>query len=217
MRGRPSAVQDADAASGNGANGSSANGRSANGAVLAGRLRSSVADVLLAGAPSKRDRQRAIREIVATEPIGSQLELVERLTARGFVVTQATVSRDIGELGLLKAPRFGGHSYVVPEFLAGAAGPGGSATPASDERLRRILADVPVTIGRSGLILLVTGSPGTASIIAQAIDESSLTEQEGTLAGDNTLLVLFADEGRLVTWRDRFDAIRSTALEASVR
>ncbi|MEO5941034.1 MAG: hypothetical protein ABIZ72_08590, partial [Candidatus Limnocylindrales bacterium] len=72
-------------------------------------------------------------------------------------------------------------------------------------------ADVPVTIGRSGLTLLVTGSPGTASIIAQAIDESSLTEQEGTLAGDNTLLVLFADEDRLAAWRDRFDAIRSSA------
>jgi arginine repressor len=84
----------------------------------------------------------------------------------------------------------------------------------TDERLRRILADIPVTIGRSGLILLVTGSPGTASVIAQAIDESSLTEQEGTLAGDNTLLVLFTDEARLLRWRERFDQIRFSALEA---
>jgi hypothetical protein len=90
------------------------------------------------------------------------------------------------------------------------------AAPRSDERLRRILADIPVTIGRSGLILLVTGSPGTASVIAQAIDESSLTEQEGTLAGDNTLLVLFADEPRLLAWRDRFDVISSSAREARV-
>ena len=58
----------------------------------------------------------------------------------------------------------------------------------------RILGDIPVTIGRSGLILVLTGTPGTASAIAQAIDESSLREQEGTLAGDNTLLVLFADD-----------------------
>ncbi|MBA2718072.1 MAG: arginine repressor [Chloroflexi bacterium] len=215
MRGRPNAVQHAGGGAENGANGGFANGSFANGTVLAGHRGSSVADVLLAGAPSKRDRQRAIREIVATGPIGSQLELVERLTECGFAVTQATVSRDIAELGLLKAPRFGGHSYVVPEFLAGAAGPGGSATPASDERLRRILADVPVTIGRSGLILLVTGSPGTASIIAQAIDESSLTEQEGTLAGDNTLLVLFADEARLGSWRERFDVIRTSAVTGS--
>ncbi|HUQ79349.1 MAG TPA: hypothetical protein VM427_10835, partial [Patescibacteria group bacterium] len=136
-----------------------------------------------------------------------------------FAVTQATVSRDIAELGLVKAPRDGRHEYVLPESLGGTAagsaanGTGGNgATMRTDERLRRILADVPVTIGRSGLILLVTGSPGTASIIAQAIDESSLTEQEGTLAGDNTLLVLFADETRLAAWRDRFDDIRSSAL-----
>ena len=73
----------------------------------------------------------------------------------------------------------------------------------------RILADIPVTIGRSGLILVLTGTPGTASVIAQAIDESSLQEQEGTLAGDNTLLVLFADESRLGRWLDRFSAIQA--------
>jgi transcriptional regulator of arginine metabolism len=166
-------------------------------------------------AGSKRDRQQAIRDLVRAEPVGSQQELADRLLARGFVVTQATVSRDIAELGLVKVPRSGGPSYIAPEDLGGER-PGPSATgspaPGRDDRLRRILADIPVTIGRSGLILLVTGTPGTASVIAQAIDESSLTEQEGTLAGDNTLLVLFADEGRLLAWRERFDAIRSTAV-----
>ena len=168
------------------------------------------------GGRSKRDRQRAIRELVSAEGIGSQQELADRLIARGFAVTQATVSRDIGELGLVKMPRADGHVYVVPESLApsaaaNGAGSAGRVAPApTDERLRRILADIPVTVGRSGLILLVTGSPGTASVIAQAIDESSLTEQEGTLAGDNTLLVLFADEARLLRWQERFDSIRST-------
>jgi transcriptional regulator of arginine metabolism len=170
------------------------------------------------GGRSKHDRQRAIRELVTTEAIGSQQELADRLIARGFAVTQATVSRDIGELGLVKMPRADGHVYVVPESLARASANGAGsarrvAQAPTDERLRRILADIPVTVGRSGLILLVTGSPGTASVIAQAIDESSLTEQEGTLAGDNTLLVLFADERRLESWRIRFDHIRSTALE----
>ncbi len=168
---------------------------------------------------SKRDRQRLIRDLVADGSIGSQGELVDRLNARGFAVTQATVSRDIAELGLVKVPSAAGHVYVAPESLAGAGASGsssGAAARPTDERLRRILADIPVTIGRSGLILLVTGSPGTASVIAQAIDESSLTEQEGTLAGDNTLLVLFADEPRLLAWRDRFDAIRSAAVEARI-
>ena len=123
-------------------------------------------------------------------------------------------------VGLVKVSRANGHVYVVPESLgrgssAGAGSTAGDQTPApTDERLRRILADIPVTMGRSGLTLLVTGSPGTASVIAQAIDESSLTDQEGTLAGDNTLLVLFADEARLVRWRERFDQIRFSALEA---
>ena len=65
---------------------------------------------------------------------------------------------------------------------------------------KMILADIPVTIGRSGLILVLTGQPGTASVIAQAIDDSTLQEQEGTLAVDNTLIVLFADESRLERW-----------------
>ena len=167
------------------------------------------------GQELKRLRQRAIRQLIAARPIGSQRELVDALTAQGFDVTQATVSRDITELGLLKAPRTDGHVYISPEDVASRApsplpAPGPSA---SDERLGRILSDVPVTIGRSGLILVLTGTPGTASVVAQAIDESSLQEQEGTLAGDNTLLVLFADEVRLERWRSRFEAIQRSIAE----
>lgn len=134
--------------------------------------------------------------------MGSQREVVDALTEQGFEITQATVSRDITELGLHKAAGLNGHVYIVPDDPTGA-----QPTPASDERLRRILADIPVRIGRSGLTLVLTGTPGTASVIAQAIDESTLREQEGTLAGDNTLLVLFADEPRLARWLERFDAL----------
>lgn len=160
---------------------------------------------------SKRERQRAIRELVLSEAIASQQDLADRLEALGFAVTQATVSRDIAELGLLKAPRADGHVYVAPEDVVTAV-----AAPRpgpSDERLRRILYDVPVTVGRSGLILVLTGTPGTASVVAQAIDESSLHEQEGTLAGDNTLLVLFADESRLERWLQRFLTLQQSAPE----
>jgi transcriptional regulator of arginine metabolism len=160
----------------------------------------------------KRLRQRAIRQLVVTRPVGSQRELVDALTQQGFDVTQATVSRDITELGLLKAPRADGHIYVAPEDVAVPPPP----RPVSDERLRRILADVPIRVGRSGLILVLTGTPGTASVVAQAIDESTLTEQEGTLAGDNTLLVLFADAARLEHWLERFEAIVRTIPEVSV-
>lgn len=152
----------------------------------------------------KRLRQRAIRELILERPVSSQREVVDALNAQGFEVTQATVSRDITELGLHKAASADGHIYVVPDD---------HPAPTSDDRLRRILGDIPVRIGRSGLTLVLTGTPGTASVIAQAIDESTLREQEGTLAGDNTLLVLFANESRLERWLERFEAL-SEALTA---
>jgi transcriptional regulator of arginine metabolism len=150
----------------------------------------------------KTARQRAIRELVARSAIGSQQDLVEALRARGMDVTQATVSRDVAELGLVKIARDDRHVYVAAADLA-------SGMPAtSDALLQRLLADIPVRVGRSGLILVLTSPPGTASSIAQAIDQSTLTDQEGTLAGDNTLLVLFADEARLERWQARFGALR---------
>ena len=168
------------------------------------------------GQASKRQRQRAIRQVIASRPVGSQRELVDALIEQGFDVTQATVSRDITELGLLKAPRADGHVYVSPEDVASrtpATLPNPAPAPAPDERLRRILSDVPVTVGRSGLILVLTGTPGTASVVAQAIDESTLHEQEGTLAGDNTVLALFADEDRLERWLERFLEIQRSVPE----
>lgn len=155
-------------------------------------------------AAGKRERQRAVREIVARESVASQHDLADRLAARGFAVTQATVSRDIAELGLAKAWRGDEHVYVLGQVVDLGRSPADA-----DERLRRILADIPVTVGRSGLILVLTGSAGTANVIAQAIDDSSLSEQVGTVAGDNTLLVLFADEAALDRWLARFTQLQS--------
>jgi transcriptional regulator of arginine metabolism len=155
------------------------------------------------GLPGKRQRQQAIRELVARQPVTSQSELATQLRGRGFAVTQATVSRDIAELGLVKVARGNRHVYVSPADLA-------APPPPSDEHLRRIIRDIPVTVGRSGLILLLVGSPGTAGTLGQAIDQSTMDEQEGTLAGDNTLLVLFRDEARLERWLTRFRAIQES-------
>jgi transcriptional regulator of arginine metabolism len=153
----------------------------------------------------REERQRAIRELIARQPVSSQAQLVRELAGRGIAATQATVSRDIAELGLVKVARAGRHVYLAPEDLA-------PIRPDNDARLRRILADIPVTVGRSGLILVLTGSAGTANAIAQAIDESSLHEQEGTVAGDNTLIVLFADAERLERWLARFRALQGLPL-----
>jgi transcriptional regulator of arginine metabolism len=158
---------------------------------------------------------------VAGRAIGSQEELAALLRERGFAVTQATVSRDIADLGLVKAPRGDHHAYVSPRELAAVPGQptaGGRATEtrsragsAGEARLRRILVDYPVRVGRSGLILVLVSQPGAASVIAQALDEAPLDDEVGTLAGDNTLLVLFADEPALERWRARFDAIAAQA------
>jgi transcriptional regulator of arginine metabolism len=150
---------------------------------------------------AKRARQRAMRELVARYPVTSQHEFADLLAERGYEVTQATVSRDIAELGLVKVVRGDRHVYASPEDVA-------PPPQTSDAALRRLLDDHPVSIRRSGLTLLLISTPGMASAFAQAIDDSSLQEQEGTLAGDNTVLVLFADEERLVRWRERIDKIR---------
>jgi transcriptional regulator of arginine metabolism len=154
----------------------------------------------------KRARHRLIRQIVDREAITSQHELVSRLAARGIQVTQATVSRDITELGVVKVSSGGRHVYAASHGRE-------PSTPRDDDgRLRRILADYPVRIGRSGLTLLLLSEAGTAGAIAQAIDASTLDEQEGTLAGDDTILVLFADEARLRAWLTRFEALRPAAI-----
>ena len=150
----------------------------------------------------KQARQQLVTRIIEEEAVTSQQDLVARLAERGVHVTQATVSRDIAELGLVKVGAEGRHRYA---FASGLTRP---ARVGDDGRLRRILADYPVRVGRSGLTLLLLSEAGTAGAIAQAIDGSTLDEQEGTLAGDDTILVLFADEARLRAWLTRFEAMR---------
>jgi transcriptional regulator of arginine metabolism len=149
---------------------------------------------------AKQRRQRILLDLVSRSAIGSQEELVELLHQAGFEVTQATVSRDIAELGLVKVPREDRHIYATAENAA--------SGNAYDARLRRLLEDIPVRVGRSGLSLVLLATPGSAGAIAQAIDQSSLTDQIGTLAGDNTLLVLFDAEAALERWLVRFQTFQ---------
>ncbi len=154
----------------------------------------------------KQRRQRALLDLISHSPIGSQEELVELLRARGFEVTQATVSRDAAEMGLVKVPRDDRHVYATPETAA--------TGNAYDARLARLLEDIPVRIGRSGLSLVLVATPGSAGAIAQAIDQSSLTDQVGTLAGDNTALVLFETEAALERWLARFQTFQPSDASA---
>lgn len=148
-------------------------------------------------------RLQQILEIVAAGDVENQQQLADLLTARGHRATQTTISRDIAALGLAKVFRDGRHLYAAPPDLG---------RPASDDTmLLRVLRDVPIEVRRSGLILLLVSTPGSASIIAEAIDRSALVGPEGTIAGDNTVLVLFADERTLERWRGQLDGLRELA------
>ncbi len=125
----------------------------------------------------KRLRQRAIRQLVLERPLSSQREVVDALIEQGFAVTQATVSRDIAELGLHKAARDRRSRLRRPRRTCAVDAPHRTSVCAASS------ADIPVRIGRSGLTLVLTGSPGTASVIAQAIDESTLARAGGHARG----------------------------------
>ena len=99
-------------------------------------------------------RQRAIRDLVEQRPIRTQQELAAALRERGFRATQATISRDVAELGLVKVTREGVSVYALPARLRGAGASG-------EERLRRLLHDLPVEIRESGLLLVIKTLPGS--------------------------------------------------------
>jgi transcriptional regulator of arginine metabolism len=139
---------------------------------------------------SKRKRQEAILSLIAKHQIATQEELVERLARVGINTTQATVSRDIAELGLV---RIGGPEshYIKPEEGLGAASPAGR-----EDRLRRLLRDLPLTVRRGQGIAILTTTPGSANSLAAAIDAAAWPEVIGTIAGDDTIFAALALQPR---------------------
>jgi transcriptional regulator of arginine metabolism len=129
----------------------------------------------------KQKRQEAILALIGKHQIATQGELVRQLRRAGLEATQATVSRDIAELGLVRVAGPDSH-YVQPENGFGAA-----SAASREERLRRLLRDLPLTVKRGqGLAVLVT-LPGSAHTIASALDATTWPEIVGTVAGDDTI------------------------------
>ena len=126
----------------------------------------------------RQSRQSKILELIRTQNIDTQDRLAAKLNAAGFKVTQATVSRDIKELGLIKVPGQGGRSVY-------ALAPKGS--PADEERFRKILRDTVTEIKAAENILVIKTLSGCANAAAEAIDNLSPDSVVGTLAGDNTI------------------------------
>lgn len=138
----------------------------------------------------KQLRQRAIRDLVDQRPIRTQQELAAALRERGFRTTQATISRDVAELGLVKAARDGAQVYALPPRLI-------EAEVSGEDRLRRLLRDLPVEVREAGLLLVVKTLPGSAHPIAAALDRARWPEVAGSIAGDDTVFVAAPDRASL--------------------
>ncbi len=122
-------------------------------------------------AKKRNGRQDAIRDIVRNKNVRTQRMLVEELKALGYDCTQATVSRDIADMGLRKLPE---GVYVLAEDL----------------HLQRMVSELVVDVQRADNLVLIKAQPGTASGIAAAVDAAELPDVLGSLAGNDTILVI---------------------------
>ena len=138
-----------------------------------------------APAPSRAQRRKLLAELIRGGAVASQEELVERLGAAGFAVTQATVSRDLDDLGAVKLRRGGGMVYALPDQLGG--------RDWSASRLQRVLSEWVENAEGAGPLLVLRTPPASAHIVALALDQAALPEVAGTIAGDDTLFVAVRD------------------------
>jgi transcriptional regulator of arginine metabolism len=136
---------------------------------------------------AKPQRQHRIARLLEHHAVTSQAQVVDLLAADGVVATQATVSRDLEELGAVKVrmPR-GETVYAVPQF---------EERPAPEEQLKRVFGEWVVEVAYSGNLVVLRTPPGSAHVVGSAIDRAGLPDVLGTVAGDDTLLVVASEQG----------------------
>ena len=147
-------------------------------------------------------RRRLIRQLISDGTIHSQEQIVAELARRGVRVTQATVSRDLAALGVVRGVRGG-----APVYLPSGGDLPRSHDPAAEDRLRRLLADLPLEIDEAPPLLVLRTSPGAANAIARALDLLDMNGVVGTLAGDDTIFVACRDTASIARLRERFVAL----------
>lgn len=143
----------------------------------------------------KYARQGKILKIIETCEIETQEELTERLSALGIDITQATISRDIKELGLVKVLNSEGRYIYKPISLK---------QDNMKERLRKIFSTSILSITTAGHIIVIKTIPGGAQISAAAIDALEIAEIAGTIAGDDTVFVAISDATKIEQIRNTF-------------
>ena len=129
----------------------------------------------------KARRQHAILSLVARERLGTQEDIRSRLAGMGLEATQSTISRDIEELGLARVHAHDGVRYVVP---------GEGDAPAPLRMLQHLLEEFALSFARASAGVVIRTPPGAAAALAEGIDRVGLADVAGTIAGDNTILVL---------------------------
>ena len=146
----------------------------------------------------KSTRHSLILEIIEQKDIETQEELAEELKRRGVKVTQATVSRDIKELRLLKVPSdHGGYKYATVE----------RAEKGMSERFIRILSESVISLDNVGNLIVIKTLSASANAAAEAIDSMKWSEVLGSIAGDNTILVIARSEEAVESLMARFNTL----------
>ena len=150
-------------------------------------------------------RLRSLADLLRGGTLASQEEATERLKSLGFPVTQATVSRDLEQLGAVKVKRGGTLSYTLPDQIAAADWSAG--------RLARILREWVISIEAAGPLIVVKTPPGSAHLVASAIDHAQLAEVAGTVSGDDTLFLAVRDGNAIPALLRRFQQLTGQAQE----
>jgi transcriptional regulator of arginine metabolism len=135
---------------------------------------------------TKTQRQHKIAQLLGAASVTSQAQLVSLLRAEGIVATQATVSRDLVELGAIKLRGADGRRSLTLPVSALAA-------PAAPDHLRRVLSEWVVDVTDAGPMVVVKTPPGCAHVVASALDRGVLSSVLGTVAGDDTIFVVVND------------------------
>jgi transcriptional regulator of arginine metabolism len=135
---------------------------------------------------TKAARQARIVELLGSQVVASQTQLGRLLADAGVAVTQATLSRDLDELGAVKVRTAAGMAYAVPEENA----PRGGTAEAVDARLARLLEELLVSAEATGDLVVLRTPPGGAHLLGSALDRAGLPDVAGTLAGDDTVLLV---------------------------
>ncbi len=142
-------------------------------------------------------RLRTLADLIRAGALASQEEVTARLKALGFAVTQATVSRDLEQLGAVKVKRGGVLSYALPDQIG--------AADWSTGRLERILREWVVSVETAGQLIVIRTPPGSAHLVASAIDHARLPEVAGTVSGDDTMFVAVRDGTNVHVILKRFE------------